>query len=162
MDLFWSTASETNNDYFTIERSSNGIDYEFVAKVKGAGNSNQKLDYSFVDQYVSNDVKYYRLRQTDFDGTSVCSKPISIASVVRNSSKAEVYPNPNSTSIITFTATSPELYELTVVAASGNTVFNQQLSDATISLPDLTAGLYILQFKNTATGEIQIVKYLQK
>jgi len=162
VDLSWSTASEINNDYFTLERSTNGVDYEFVAKVVGVGNSNQKLDYSFVDRYVTNEVKYYRIKQTDFDGTMVCFKPISIGSVFGNDSKVEVYPNPNSTSIITFSGASPELYELTVLSTSGSVINVQQLTNPTISIPELTAGFYILQFKNSATGEIQNVKYLQK
>jgi hypothetical protein len=162
VNLSWVTATETNNDYFTIERSTNGVDYEFVAKVIGAGNSNQKLDYSFVDQYVTNEVKYYRIKQTDFDGTTVCFKPISISPIIGNDSKIEVYPNPNSTSIITFTGASPELYELTVLNTSGSVINVQQLTNHTISIPELTAGFYILQFKNIVTGEIQNVKYLQK
>lgn len=162
VNLSWTTATETNNDYFTLERSKNGVDYEFVAKVQGAGNSNQKLNYSFEDQYVSNEVKYYRLKQTDFDGTTVTFKPISIDPIVVNDARIEVYPNPNSSSVISFTAASPELYELTVISTSGLQLFSQTIANSTISLPDLTAGLYVLQFRNTVTGEIQNIKYLQK
>jgi hypothetical protein len=162
VNLSWTTASETNNDYFTVERSVNGVDYEFVAKVKGAGNSNQKLNYSLDDQYVSNEVRYYRLKQTDFDGTTVTFKPISIDPVVVNDARIEVYPNPNASSTITFTAASPELYELTVISTSGQRIHSQTVANSTISLPDLTSGLYALQFRNTVTNEIQNIKYLQK
>ena len=68
--LNWYTASETNNDFFTIERSLDGIDFIKIAKVKGAGNSNESLKYTWSDELQFNDIMYYRLSQTDYDGKS--------------------------------------------------------------------------------------------
>lgn len=69
VDIKWTTSSETNNDYFTIEKSLNGIDFTVVGIVQGAGNSNEVLHYTFADDFISeNRVIYYRLKQTDFDG----------------------------------------------------------------------------------------------
>ena len=48
-NISFSTASETNNDYFTIERSGDGRSFESIGEIKGAGNSNQELSYEFVD-----------------------------------------------------------------------------------------------------------------
>lgn len=64
--LRWSTASETNNDYFTVEFSNNGQNFEEVAKVLGAGNSNEILVYTYKVENL--DRLYYRLKQTDYDG----------------------------------------------------------------------------------------------
>lgn len=64
----WATASETNNDYFTLERSADGQTFEEVSRVAGAGNSNQTLTYSYTDDYPVNGPSYYRLKQTDYDG----------------------------------------------------------------------------------------------
>ena len=70
--LEWSTASERNNDFFTVERSSDGIDFSDIAQIKGAGNSDEILNYSFLDElhYLDQNATtlYYRLKQTDFDG----------------------------------------------------------------------------------------------
>lgn len=67
--ITWSTASETNNDYYTIERSENGIDFNAIGTVSGAGNSNEMLNYKYSDNEISlKDIIYYRLKQTDFDG----------------------------------------------------------------------------------------------
>ncbi|MBL4577518.1 MAG: hypothetical protein JKX74_03540, partial [Flavobacteriales bacterium] len=68
VDLTWVTASETNNDFFTIERSANGIDFESIETVAGAGNSNSTLYYGTVDPDHGLGVIYYRLKQTDYDG----------------------------------------------------------------------------------------------
>ena len=64
----WATASETNNDYFTLERSTDGRTFEEVARIEGAGNSNQMLTYRYTDENPLDGPSYYRLMQTDYDG----------------------------------------------------------------------------------------------
>ncbi|MBQ4478420.1 MAG: chitobiase/beta-hexosaminidase C-terminal domain-containing protein, partial [Bacteroidales bacterium] len=76
--LQWSTASETNNEYFTIERSSNAVNYEEVARIQGAGTTSQRSDYSFMVDNNSTAITYYRLRQTDIDGKYEIFAPIAI------------------------------------------------------------------------------------
>lgn len=76
--LHWSTASEDNNDYFTIEKTKDGIDWEVVDREPGAGNSSNQLYYSFVDENVESIINYYRLKQTDYDGKFKYSDIISI------------------------------------------------------------------------------------
>ena len=66
--LYWLTASEINNDYFTIERSRDGIFWTWIGKVAGIGNSSEIKNYYFVDDAYIDGVNYYRLSQTDFDG----------------------------------------------------------------------------------------------
>ena len=66
--LFWSTASETNNDYFTIERSSDGRNFEAIAEIFGNGTTTTFSNYSFTDKNPERGLNYYRLKQTDFDG----------------------------------------------------------------------------------------------
>jgi len=66
--LNWATSSETNNDFFTIERSTDGVSFEIIATISGAGNSNSILTYHFADENPINGTSYYRLKQTDFDG----------------------------------------------------------------------------------------------
>lgn len=70
--LIWATNSETNNDYFTIAHSTNGIDFSTVAKIEGKGNSQQEHRYSLSveEYYVQGAINYYRLSQTDFNGST--------------------------------------------------------------------------------------------
>ena len=68
VDLKWITASEKNNDFFTIERSTDGENFTEVFHVEGAGNSNQYLEYFDIDYEPMVGIVYYRLKQTDFDG----------------------------------------------------------------------------------------------
>lgn len=66
--LTWFTASEINNNYFYIERSEDGVSYEKIATVNGAGNSNHSIMYQFIDQQAGSKPYFYKLFQTDIDG----------------------------------------------------------------------------------------------
>ena len=88
--LHWSTASEDNNDYFTIEKTKDGIDWEILTRESGAGNSSNQLYYSSVDENVESIINYYRLKQTDYDGRFKYSDIISIDNR-NNAESKEVY-----------------------------------------------------------------------
>jgi hypothetical protein len=94
--LFWSTASEINNDHFKVQRSDNGKDFTTIMKTQGAGNSTSIIDYMEVDQEPLSGVSYYRLVQVDYDGTET----ISDVSVVNfnfptsDDLNMSVFPNP--------------------------------------------------------------------
>jgi len=64
----WATASEFDNDYFEIERSTDAENFEAIASVPGAGSSNEILNYSITDNDVLEGTVYYRLKQTDYNG----------------------------------------------------------------------------------------------
>ncbi len=66
--LTWSTASETNNDYFNIEKTQDGVVFYNIATMNGAGNSNTQLNYEYDDLEITDNICYYRLKQTDYDG----------------------------------------------------------------------------------------------
>ena len=92
VELRWSTATEINNDYFEIERSSDGISFSSIGKIKGGGNSNVVLAYMYIDDAPLMGVSYYRIKQTDYDGTY---KFTGIRAVrFNNESDFLVYPNP--------------------------------------------------------------------
>lgn len=92
VELSWSTASELNNDYFTIERSADGISWENVQTILGAGNSSRTIDYSWIDNSPYAGISYYRLKQTDYDGKS---ETFHIVSIEQNEVKElQAYPNP--------------------------------------------------------------------
>ena len=65
----WSTASEYNSDYFSVERSIDGQTWKQVQEVQAAGNSTSRIDYDWLDQDPIHGLSYYRLKQIDYDGT---------------------------------------------------------------------------------------------
>lgn len=76
--LHWTTASEKNNDYFTIEKTIDGTTYESIGTIQGEGNSIYHNSYSLIDNNVEPIINYYRLTQVDFDGDKTFSNLISI------------------------------------------------------------------------------------
>lgn len=89
----WTTATELSNDFFTVERSADGTVFTDIGEVEGSGTSQAKHDYAFVDKEPLSGLSYYRLRQTDFDGTESWSE---VVAVWRDEASEElaVYPNP--------------------------------------------------------------------
>ncbi|MFK7775058.1 MAG: T9SS type A sorting domain-containing protein [Saprospiraceae bacterium] len=91
--LNWSTASEVNNDYFQIEHSIDGVQFERIEQVDGVGNSVQINHYNITHKNPANGVNYYRLKQVDFDGLFAYSDIVSIGFRNENNEVA-VFPNP--------------------------------------------------------------------
>lgn len=69
---------EENNDYFTVERSSDAKNFEVIQEVKGAGTTNERRAYSTVDDAPLAGTAYYRLRQTDYNGENTVSKTVAV------------------------------------------------------------------------------------
>jgi len=90
----WSTASETNNNYFTIEKSTNIENWNYVTTIKGAGNSNSVLNYSYTDYNALDNKSYYRLKQTDFDGKFEYFDPMAVLCNDKTFNSFSLYPNP--------------------------------------------------------------------
>jgi hypothetical protein len=78
VNIVWSTASQIINDYFTVETSIDGYEWEEFTKVPGCGNCNTQMDYRVVDEKPHIGVSYYRLKQTDYDGNSETFHPVSV------------------------------------------------------------------------------------
>jgi len=76
IEIKWQTATETNNEYFSLERSADAKNFKKIAEVKGAGNSNEVLNYSFIDADPLDGTSYYRLVQYDYDGRSETFGPV--------------------------------------------------------------------------------------
>lgn len=92
----WITSTETNNDFFTIEKSKDGINWGIVEKIKGAGNSYEELKYQTIDFSPIVGQSYYRLKQTDFNGEYSYSN---LVNVFYNKEQVKFYPNPFTNSL---------------------------------------------------------------
>lgn len=150
--LEWETASEINNDYFTIERSTNGINWEVVEKVAGAGNSLATLSYSAIDTEPYYGVSYYRLMQTDFDGTLSYSPIRSVNLTKQNTTDIRIYPNPTNTRL-TIEGAASELETVFIYNAVGQNVTHLlrktqgNNSRIVFNVSGLSQGLYYIKTK---------------
>lgn len=161
--LNWETASEINNDYFTVQRSNDGINYADIAIVDGAGNSKTTNSYSYVDHSPKQGINSYRLRQTDFDG----HRHYSNVQLVEITSELPLllYPNPAAGQVTISNITNEnEILSISIYSVMGELVrnYSDKPNNGTmqLSVNELPAGSYFLQIDRT-TGK-QIVLFLKK
>jgi len=126
VELTWITASEINNDYFTLEQSTNGINFNILGTIDGSGNSITLKRYSFTDINPTEGVIYYRLKQTDMDGNSVYFKIIS-ASIQKNEFSFMIHPNPVSGGLVHLKLDSKIDVSITIFDEQGRKVYSQNI-----------------------------------
>jgi Secretion system C-terminal sorting domain len=127
-DLYWATASEIDNDYFTIERSADAINWNELFEVDGAGSSPSRIDYSDVDENPLMGDSFYRLKQTDYNGEYTYSPIVRINQ--SSNSSIVLYPNPSQTGnqvVIYFPTHSEQFLDVEVVSIDGKLVFQTTL-----------------------------------
>jgi len=90
----WRTASETNSWNYQVERSNGYEDFETVAVLSAAGNSSSISEYHTIDDNPLDGISYYRLRQTDFDGTEHVYDPVQVTFQRESNTGIRIYPNP--------------------------------------------------------------------
>ncbi len=97
----WVTASETNNDYFDVERSDDGLEFEPIGRIKGFGTGTSSTDrsYSLMDYRGCDGILYYRLRQVDFDG-SYSYSDVTAVDCSLDKDHLNIFPNPSMSSVI--------------------------------------------------------------
>ncbi len=98
VELSWVTVNEIRNDYFSVERSTDGIRFESIGKIKSQGNGTEKRNYNFVDGQPFKGKNHYRLAQYDVDGQSLISKVVT-ASIDCSPASIDLFPNPVTESI---------------------------------------------------------------
>lgn len=153
VDLKWTTASEINNNYFTIDRTPDGINFEQVDIVDGAGNSTTPLDYVTVDKMPIKGLSYYRLKQTDYSGNQEYSALVSInfedEFIVEN-----VFPNPVSDQLtIQFNKNEDVQAHISIIDCLGRAVYKYSSSDnkVVIDLSGIANGIYFLKINGLET-----------
>ncbi|MBS1657032.1 MAG: VCBS repeat-containing protein [Bacteroidetes bacterium] len=158
VELRWSTASELNNDHFTVERSGDGLHFESIGEVKGAGTSVSQLNYLFYDSHPLPGENYYRLKQTDFDGSFTYSA-VQAIDLTGETGSPEIFPNPFN-EVLILRGTSPygmaNIFDITgkeilrTRTSAGQTMLN------TASLP---SGIYYVGYScQSSTKIFRVVK----
>jgi hypothetical protein len=156
VNLEWVTVSETNNDYFTIEKSKDTHDWDFVLDTKGAGNSNSLLYYNASDDQPFAGVSYYRLKQTDFNGAFTYSNIVPVDYAVNHPFQFEnaYYSSESNGIVLNFTASAGDLYSYTLLNLAGQVL---QVKSGTasaganefyIKANGLSPGIYLLRLQN--------------
>jgi hypothetical protein len=126
VELSWSTATELNNDFFTLERSANGIRFDAIATVAGSGTTNETSHYKYTDQSPLLGMAYYRLSQTDYDGTHEVLG-VRAVNFLPSETAFSMYPNPLQDGRLTLRAAGIEegrVAEFSIRDLSGRVVYS--------------------------------------
>jgi hypothetical protein len=166
VQLNWITATEVNNDFFTIERSSDGENFEPILTVKGAGNSSTDRSYEATDPDPLSGTSYYRLRQTDYDGKSTVSN-IEAVKFTETISGLNIFPNPFENQFqVDFNSSNDMNGEINLTDIGGKLIRHESISisKGTVQYSfqfdnDLPAGIYYLTL---IQGEQKISKKIVK
>lgn len=165
VELLWETATEINNDYFTIERTVDGKEFEVLETIEGAGNSTTKLAYKIIDPNPVVGIAYYRLKQTDYDGKFEYFDLIAVKFNENNSSsKFRMYPNPLSNTrnlSVNWEGFTEGNVTVSVIQLDGKvvqkqTILVQEKVSTNISIRnELPIGIYILQLTSSQGKRVQ-------
>lgn len=150
VELNWSTASELNNDYMEIERAIDGVQFEVLGRVIGAGTSTEINHYDLTDFNPNQGVNFYRLKQVDFDGTVTYSNTLSVE-FGDASKNFVVYPNPGKHGDqLTIVGEITPNTKIELVDQTGKVVYEQQFyrseDHVLLNLISVQAGLYSIRF----------------
>jgi len=148
----WSSATESNNNHYTIEKTNDGINYKTVAVVNGVGTSSTVTNYSFTDRNPLIGTSYYRLSQTDNDGTTTILKEITFTGCENAANTIEAYA---ANGVITVNANSvtTDNYTITLLTVLGQALLTENhpiaIGDNSIKIrSDVSEGIYILNVKS--------------
>ncbi|HRQ29971.1 MAG TPA: T9SS type A sorting domain-containing protein [Saprospiraceae bacterium] len=141
VELFWTTESEQNSDYFNIERSKNGIDWEKLITINGAGSSVRSLEYRATDDSPFEGISYYRLSQTDQDGITVYYD-IQVVEMGQSSGEVNIYPNPAKNEL--FIDSSEDDCQVEMLNSYGQVVFKGERLNR-LNVRDYSNGTYFIK-----------------
>lgn len=159
----WQTATEQNNSHFIIERSSDGRVFETIGRVEGAGDSDQAINYSFIDDKPLAGLNYYRLHQFDFDGTNEYFGPVAVRFGEAGDAPVRLWPVPTADLLQISLPETETSWQLEVFNLSGQLVLAELVEDktapASLDVRALPAGPYFLRWTNGRTsGQERFVK----
>jgi hypothetical protein len=149
--LKWQTITETNSDYFYVERSPDGNNFETIGSLKAGGNSTETLNYVHYDKNAPPGMNYYRLKQTDFNGNYTYSSIVSVNYSNGSASLNNIRPNPTNANV-DFDFYSPvkgtlhiELVDNTGDRINVRDVFiNERKTTISTDMENLFSGIYLL------------------
>jgi len=157
-ELTWTTATELNNDYFSLERSTDGRNFRELDQISGQGSILSSTQYTYTDVEPLMGTNYYRLKQTDFDGKATYVGDIVVLNF-DDTGGISIRPNPVRSDLLFFeipASSGNELKDMRILNAAGQLVKQAQLEQTgTISVPvdDLQNGIYFLSIQTETTIE---------
>ncbi len=160
--LEWVTASEINNSHFEIQRSKDGINYNVIGEVSGAGTSYDLTNYDYIDFTPLQGINYYRLKQVDFDGNYSYSE-VRLLRFDETKASIQAYPIPTSNFITIDLGSIPDFHadhEIQLTNLQGQVIYRTTIEretlETSLNLTSISSGIYLLTVNNL--HQIKIIK----
>lgn len=154
--LEWSTSTEINNDYFDVERSKDGSQFDVIGMVYGNGTTTIQQDYSFVDESSNKNLNYYRLKQFDFNGNYSYSNTIAIKSGLEEFSIWHA----NNLLHISSSNKNKEISQINIYNTLGQLVYSSnEKNNSLIKTNGFQQGIYLVHVKTENSTIIKKVKF---
>jgi hypothetical protein len=158
VNVTWTTWTETNTSYFTVQHSSDGVNFETVGEQQAAGNSNSAKEYAMRDENSLEGTSYYRLVTTDLDGKLSYSQIVAVSCEDYGTEfdLISAYDVDNENIAIEFTANENEVYTMRLMDAGGKLVMDRQgqansgFNRMVIPTGNLATGVYVVNLSNAS------------
>lgn len=168
VELNWTTSSELNNEYFEVQRSTNGENYDTIGEIDGSGTTNEFVNYQFIDSHPYYGLSYYRLVQVDYDGTRNVHAPVTVNNEgYKSGIEVSVFPNPTNSNNVNLRFASGDentILQISIYDLSGNLIYLEEtaptlgISDIHLNIRgEIQAGIYLVTVQQ---GNNKLIKRL--
>jgi hypothetical protein len=167
VDLRWETESELNNDFFSLQHSTDGLNFNEIARIPGSGTSTHSIEYKYTDQFASPGINYYRLVQNDLDGTIHYSQVVT-AMLTSLTPVVTLSPNPavdNGNNLLNVISNGDEDATIAVFNAVGQLVYSQEVNlhigrnEFDMNMSSYSTGIYnLIVFTHSGNKGVTFIK----
>ena len=158
--LKWVTANEAGNSFFTIERSTNAVQWQVAGTVPGAGNSLSQSTYTFTDNLENRDGFLYRIKQTDLNGSYSYTQTIRVKRCENNAADvASVFPNPTKGKfVLQYAGLASEVHSIDIINSTGQKLYRSNGLQTNFDLTGFVPGVYFVRIQlSSKFFDLQIV-----
>lgn len=160
--LTWATANEINNDFFEIQKSEDNLNFSSIGQVKGFGNSQHIINYSFDDNFYNNAISYYRIKQVDLDGRFEYSEIFMADNKQTKNINFNVYPNAAKNYVVIQNENdNRSILKYSIKDMQGKELYSDIFSNfVTVDVANLRNGIYIISIYNSNNELLYLTKLM--
>ena len=160
----WVTATEQNNNYFEVERTTDGFTFKTIGLINGFGNSSSPHSYEMADTTPVVGVAYYRLKQVDFNGEYSYSPIVTVT--FNKKAEATIYPNPSLDGVFTFLQETQYTNNEVAIFSTDLKLIKKIIvapgEKAIISIADQPEGIYFLIYEENGIRQVSKVQKISR
>lgn len=160
--LFWENTSETNIQFFVIERSTDALSWQGIKTITSARNLKISEQYFYLDKHLKPGKYYYRLKHVNDDGVTFFSNTVSAEVAQDNTDIFVSDVSGDSSQLFIGGITNINDWQVSALSSSASLVMKPALLNTTIlNIPEVNTGIYLLKLQNKADGSIKTIRFIK-